>query len=331
MQPHPESQATLFQSFRDNYATKIVTGNFYFNAKPDIISLPIPPYKNFWIKIAILILILILIHLSIKLRLKLIRYKNKVLAKKIQEHTIQLNQTIKELRKAKEKLSLKSESQKLLMASISHDIRNPLSFIAYLSKESYENYTMPPELESNIKSIYTSSSQLMEFVTALLDYTKIYNGDHMDSTSKKINLFHLIKTKVSLFKNIAEHQKTRIHVEVASDTELIINREFLSIVLHNLIDNSLKNTHSGKIKISCYKESNLLYLTVADTGTGMSAETLAYYRNYKSETTNLEHKNTHHGLGIKIVSELVAIMDGELKIKSRLGHGTKVTLLFKTD
>lgn len=328
LQTYAVSQETIL-AIQNFHSDKTVKENFYCKVKPSSPSLP--PYKSFWFKVAILILLLVLIHLSIKLRLRLIRFKNKVLAEKIQEHTIQLNHTIKELRRAKEKLSIQNESQKLLMASISHDIRNPLSFIVYISKESYENFNMSPELEINFKSIYTSSTQLMEFVTTLLNYTKAYKGDYSDAPVKKVNLYHLINSKVTLFKNIAEHQKTSIQIEVSSDTGIIINREFLSIVLHNLIDNSLKNTYSGKIKISCYKELNLLFLIIADTGTGMSAETLAYYRSYQSGTTDLESVKMQKGLGIKIVFQLLAIMDGELKIESRLGHGTKITLIFKTD
>lgn len=288
-------------------------------------------YKNFWAKIALLILLLMLIQLGIKLRLRLIRYKNSVLTKKVQEHTIQLNHTIKELRKTKEKLYLQNESQKLLLASISHDIKNPLNFIAYVSKQSYESPSSFTEMQTNFKSIYASSTQLIDLVTTLVSYTKKYNEDYLTLPTVKVNLHRLICTKVSLFKNIADFQKTKINFEISSDIEVDLNREFLSIIIHNLIDNALKNTHFGEITLICHMEDKLLYISITDTGKGMSPETLAYYRNYKYNIDNQDIQGKHSGLGFKIISELLVIMNGEYTIESSLGKGTEITITIKID
>src|SRR5690606_9818403 len=194
------------KDLKKNYALEVDEPKIISNANLNYLKSGIDQetswYQNFWIKIVLLILLVILIQLGVKLRLRLIRYKNNELTKKVQEHTIQLNHTITELRKTKEKLYLQNESQKLLLASISHDIKNPLNFIAYISKQSYEDQDISTELQNHLKSIYTSSTQLIDYVTSLVSYTKRYNEDH-ELLLNEVNFHQLISTKVALFKNIA--------------------------------------------------------------------------------------------------------------------------------
>lgn len=322
------------KDLKKNYALEVDEPKIISNANLNYLKSGIDQetswYQNFWIKIVLLILLVILIQLGVKLRLRLIRYKNNELTKKVQEHTIQLNHTITELRKTKEKLYLQNESQKLLLASISHDIKNPLNFIAYISKQSYEDQDISTELQNHLKSIYTSSTQLIDFVTSLVSYTKRYNEDH-ELLLNEVNLHQLISTKVALFKNIAEYQKTSIHIEVSGETRVKLNREFFSIIVHNLLDNAIKNTHFGEIYINCHLQGELLYLSITDTGKGMSPETLAYYRNYKYNIDNPDVQKSYKGLGFKIISELLIIMNGECTIDSSLGKGTAITIQIKVD
>ncbi|WP_335966735.1 ATP-binding protein [Galbibacter sp. PAP.153] len=291
-------------------------------------QIPFPFYQKLWFKIGIVFLLFIIIQLGIKLRLKIIRHKNNILRKKVLEHTIQLNHTITELRKTKTRLSIQNESQKNLIASITHDIKNPLNFIAYVSKQSYDNFDLSPILKNNIKSVYTSSHQLTEFISNLLEYTKVYNNPERVQ-SRKFNLYQLINTKISLFQGIAEFQKTFIFNKVKHDMEIMLNKEFLSIILHNLLDNAVKNTYYGKITFDCYKMDNSLIISIADTGNGMSDKELNYYRDYQANIDNEPYKTRNKGLGIKIISELLIIMQGELKIESRSGYGTLIKLLFE--
>ena len=96
----------------------------------------------------------------------------------------------------------------------------------------------------------------------------------------------------------------------------------LSIVLRNLLDNAIKNTRQGKISISAKKDDRLQYITISDTGTGISADKIIELEN--GVITKKTTESTQ--IGYRIVYDLMQKMKGSIHIKSSEGNGTSITL-----
>ena len=283
-------------------------------------------WQTIWFNVLIGIIGCIILVFMFKMRLRYINYKNEILEQQVAIRTKQLGNTIKTLRKTKISLSKQNENHKRLIKNITHDIKSPLKFIAITGHYVYNNLSGANEIyKEDIESIYTSSSQLYYFVDSFLEYTKQADNDMKNTPSL---LKEVIKEKIIFFKNIANSRKIEIIDTTEHNTIVGVNRHLLSIVLHNLLDNAIKNTNDGTIALKTIVKDEEIILTINDSGKGMSKEQVIKYNQIiNQKADNLEYFN--NGMGLQIIAELLVIMDVKMTVLSEEGIGTEVTLYLR--
>jgi K+-sensing histidine kinase KdpD len=259
-----------------------------------------------------------------KLRVRYIKHKNIQLEKQVVLRTEQLQTTVVALRKTKNDLSVQVTNHKNLIKTITHDIKSPLKFIAITGRYLYNSLDKSQAIsKDDIKAIYTSSTQLYHFVDNFLEYAK--ETDLNSNESHPYSLHMLADEKAAFFKNIATAAKTTIENHIDARLFITVNRHLLSIILHNLLDNALKNTFEGTISINAIAEFDKLSISVADSGTGMKQETVDYYMNLSNQKITPVKQN---GMGLHMIAELLTITGGSLHISSGEGIGTTITISF---
>lgn len=313
--------------------TSLPHGTYYLTArkltgfdsgyKYKTLTILVPPafYQTIWFNILLLITGLLLIFYTIKMRIRYIRRKNILLEKKIAEQTSQLRNTISTLRKTKENLHEEIINHKKLIGTITHDIKSPLRFLALTGKHAYQNINDSKAVAEDLKSIYTSSFHLYNFVDNLLEYTK---ASKQENSSDPYNLYGLVEEKIKIFLNIASSQKTEISNKIERNSVLTINKLLLSIIIHNLLDNAVKNTLNGKISFTSGKKEESIFIKIKDTGRGMPPDLVEFYRNAKN--TKGPDNVRKIGMGLPMIIELLIILNGSIEIESTLGRGTEITI-----
>jgi CheY-like chemotaxis protein len=110
----------------------------------------------------------------------------------------------------------------------------------------------------------------------------------------------------------------------------MVDEQYLSQVLTNLLGNALKFTHSGSIRIESGKsDESQAFIRVSDTGIGISREFLPeIFEEFKQESGGYGRSYEGSGLGLTITKKLVELMNGTIKIESEQGIGTSITLTF---
>ena len=304
-------------------ARKLSGFNAQFQYKKLKITIPKLFHQSYLFYFIIILLLLLLIGYSIRLRTRYIKKKNILLQNKIAEQTFQLRNTIKTLKNTKESLKFEIANHKKLIAAITHDIKSPLRFLAITGKHLFDNKENKKAIQEDIENVYSSSNQLYNYVDNLLEYAKVSDDVTL---SQPYKLFDLINEKIDFFKNIASSKKTIIINLVPENETLTINRQLLSIIIHNILDNSIKHTYLGKIEFSFKKDLDEFLLIIEDTGYGMSQELLDFYNNRAFLKIK---KKQNIGLGLQMISELLDIIKGKIKIESALNSGTKIILLFE--
>lgn len=300
------------------FGSKHIYKEYHFSITPAF-------WQTTWFTVLLITLGLLMVYLIYKLRVRYIKHKNIQLEKQVVLRTQQLQTTVVALRKTKEDLSIQVNNHKSLIKTITHDIKSPLKFIAITGRYLYNNLEKSkPISNEDIKAIHTSSSQLFHFVDNFLEYAK--ETDLSGNESQPYSLTILAGEKADFFKNIATAAKTSINNKVDNSLFITVNRHLLSIILHNLMDNALKNTYDGTISILAAKDSSTLSISVADTGKGMSEELV---NQYMSSTTDKQDKPKQKGMGLNMIAELLAITGGTLHITSQENKGTTVTISFK--
>lgn len=212
-----------------------------------------------------------------------------------------------------------ADFQKKIIAAIVHGIKSPLKYLTLTGKRLYNMSDEEAVLRDVLRSMYTSSHHMYTFTDNLLQYVKLYLQAHQPILNT-FNLYELVNEKVLMFKDIAVSRGNVIHNQVHPQLLIYTDKQLLSIVVHNLLDNAVKYTAHGVITLSAFTVEKRMHLTVQDTGIGMDETILS---------TPSGFGNIEPGLGLVITRQLLAMINGNLEIKSRPGAGTTVILTFE--
>ncbi len=213
------------------------------------------------------------------------------------------------------------------VSTMSHEIRNPLNIIIGLSNILWQQNT-DEETTEVVRTLVDSSNHLMGLINDILDYAKIASGKlELNTTSVDLNAY---------ITNLVR-QHSRVASEKGLDFQLVLNYESdrnvqvdelrLTQVLVNLISNACKFTNTGFIRLEMElvaKSNNrqCVRFTVVDSGIGIQSENIAkILEPFTQEHASTSRRFGGSGLGLSIVTNLLELMGGELKITSEIGHG----------
>ncbi|MFW5437973.1 ATP-binding protein [Paenibacillus apiarius] len=209
------------------------------------------------------------------------------------------------------------------ISSVSHEIRTPLTsikgWVVTLKSDKKAGEAM---LADGLDIIESETDRLTELVDELLDLSKLDNGRIVLSRTP----LHLADLLRHIGKQLAPRAARQgISLEVQADETLPVihaDENRLKQVLINLLDNSLKFTGpDGIITVRAHSTQEQIIIAVEDTGAGIAEEDIEHVlqKFYKGNNSA-----AGSGLGLSICYEIVKLHQGQLKIDSRAGQGTKV-------
>lgn len=239
----------------------------------------------------------------------------------------QLEAIIHDLEKTKQDLHTEIIQHKKIIGTISHDIRSPLKYIQLIAKHlcSDTKKTKDSNTYKYANSIYKSSSQLYEFTKTLIEYSKIYIEDR-DYNQKQYSVHELIESKKLFFEDIAANNQTTITNTSDLNLKSDLNIRIISIIIHNLIDNAVKNTSSGIIEIGAKSDTDKISYWIKDTGIGMSQDIIDYYTKLFKNRDPEKLILSTYGIGLHLVLELLIILKGNISFSNPNNQGTMVTI-----
>jgi two-component system sensor histidine kinase/response regulator len=217
------------------------------------------------------------------------------------------------------KLDQLSRTQSRLIHIISHDYRAPLRNIhRYL--ELLENETLSKEerklLTADLKQTVNFTSNLL---LGLLKWnpedTKILNLS-MD----RVNLQEVLSDTLQLYGGIARGKNIKLTHSISHSLEVLVNSEFLELIMRNLLDNAVKFSNDGcHITLKAIQQKEHVQIEVADNGDGIpetiQKEILA---KWDEEFTTVSSQ----GIGLKLAREYALAMKGDLSFKTSSAGST---------
>ena len=274
--------------------------------------------------------------ISIGLYLRYLSQRKWRLAKLHQELLeSEVEKRTKELADAKAVAEKANQAKTQFISTISHEIRTPLHGILGI-KELLEKTQLSNEQRNYVDSIGYSGQRLLLTLTDILDFSKLEAG-RMEMSVESFNCVDLVEETVFLYHGFAAQNGNQLTADWTSESDLEIRSDQQKIrqMLANLVSNSIKFTHRGQIHISLKltaaedeRSANLLMISVTDTGVGVNKNEIATLSQaFNQASTQSFSKNiTGTGLGLSIVQKFCSLLGGELKVQSKQGWGTKVTL-----
>jgi signal transduction histidine kinase/CheY-like chemotaxis protein len=224
------------------------------------------------------------------------------------------------LRNERDRAEHASREKTHLLASTSHDLRQPLHALA-LFTETLAERELDPEARELVERIQASAEALEASFTSLLDLSRIEAGA-VEKEIGDVALGPLLTRLVREFADAAERKgialsavRTSLHVQ--SDPVL------LGRIVQNLVSNAVRYTREGRVTLDVRAEGGKAFVAVRDTGPGIPRDAQReIFREFRRLESSAAAAPGGAGLGLAIVDRLVRLLGLELRLESVPGRGS---------
>ncbi len=265
---------------------------------------------------------------------------NTELERKVMEATAELARRNEELRQINEELfeTQKSlaRSERLavagqLAASLAHEIGTPLNSISGHVQLLARRKTWDAGSERRLQIIETQIDNIVRTVKQLLSWTRKF-----DLCIERLDVRRVLEEAVLISSPALEFRKIKVKTEWSKECPAIYGDSgYLQQVFLNLINNSMDAMpRGGELKFRLLSpppengEARQVAVEVADTGVGMSPETLSHIFDPMFTTKRI---GTGAGLGLAICDQIIRQHAGTIRVESEPGRGTRFTLRLPID
>lgn len=211
-------------------------------------------------------------------------------------------------------------------ANVSHELKTPLQSIMGTAELMEDGLIKEKDLPGFASRMRQEAARMVTLVEDIIKLSQLDEGNALPMET--VNLLEVAKEVRSMLEDTAK-KKHIILLLKGEDVTVTGVYRLLMEVLYNLCDNAVKyNRGSGTVSIEIGEERGQAKIVVKDTGIGIPLEDQShvferFYRVDKSRSKS----SGGTGLGLSIVKHAVQYHNGEIKLKSRPGEGTEITVL----
>jgi signal transduction histidine kinase/CheY-like chemotaxis protein len=212
------------------------------------------------------------------------------------------------------------------LATISHELRNPLNAIMGWAHMMRLGNLTPANMERAVETIYRNAKSQAQLVADLLDVSRIISGK-LRLDMRTVDPINIVNAAIDSIRPAADAKSIRLQTILDSSAGPISgDADRLQQIVWNLLTNAVKFTpKGGKIQVTVQRINSHIEIVVSDSGVGISKEFLPYvfdrFRQADASTTRI-HGGL--GLGLSIVHQLVDLHGGTVAVASE-GEGKGAT------
>jgi len=216
-----------------------------------------------------------------------------------------------------------SRAREEMVAIVSHDLRSPLFAISaraqlLLRSESPSR----AEIVTCAESMRRSVTRMNRLISDVLDGERIARGRVLLDVHPH-DARGMIEDAIEPLRLKARDRDVRLEVEVPADSRVLCDRERISQVIANLVDNAIKfSTAGGCVRIGAARTGDAVSIRVDDSGEGITPEALPHI--FERYWHGAQSGRSAVGLGLAIVKGIVDAHKGTITVESRRGEGTSI-------
>jgi PAS domain S-box-containing protein len=215
------------------------------------------------------------------------------------------------------------------LANMSHELRTPLNAILGLSESLAENLVGPlnEKQQRYVTTIIESGHHLLSLINDILDLAKIEAGQIVLNIDE-VDVARVCQASLRMISEMAARKSQDVSLQVDADVNSVwADERRLKQILVNLLSNAVKFTpEHGKLGLQVtvnHAEKQVIF-TVWDSGIGISEQDLSrLFQPFVQLDSNLAREVTGTGLGLALVTQMVRLHGGSIRVESEPGQGSR--------
>ena len=239
-----------------------------------------------------------------------------------------VSERTKELELANIQLKEADRLKTIFLASMSHELRTPLNSIIGFTGILLQGLAgdLNEEQKKQLSMVKNSASHLLGLINDILDISKIEAGK-VDLTLEEFKLDDMIKEVAGSFTTVVSDKGLKFETDVPEGITLSNDKRRVKQVLMNLAGNAIKFTEKGKVKVAAViLEKDKVQIYISDTGIGIKQEDMGkLFEPFQQIDASLTKKYEGTGLGLHLTKKLLALLGGDIWVKSEYGKGSEFT------
>ena len=212
------------------------------------------------------------------------------------------------------------------ISNVSHEMKTPLSVIRNYADLLGSSASDEAKIREYSSIISDNAGKMADLVTNILRLNRIENQKIVPDM-EEYDLVRQLSDCILGFENVWEQKEIDIDIDMEDRCQIRSDESMLELVWNNLLSNAFKFTEQGgTVSLRQRTEEGKIYVSVTDSGCGMSEETIRHIfdKFYQGDTS---HSKEGNGLGLALTSRVLGLLGGELQVRSKEGEGSTFTVI----
>ena len=218
------------------------------------------------------------------------------------------------------------------VSNVTHELKTPLTSI-YMFAEALnmKSETLDAKQKKYTNIIVKESEKLKRMINNILEFSRT-ESNKLSYNLELSNVTDLVNATLKEMNYFLEINDFDVHLNIEKEVFAKVDPEGLKQALSNLISNAIKYSSARrKLNVTLFKNTSQIFIEVEDFGNGIPKDKLElifekFYRVHSSQNETVSGT----GLGLTVTKDIIEEQDGELWVESRLGKGSKFTIVLKT-
>jgi PAS domain S-box-containing protein len=220
-----------------------------------------------------------------------------------------------EILRAKEIAESADRIKSAFLASMSHELRTPLNSIIGFTGILLQGLAGPlnEEQEKQMGMVQKSARHLLQLINDVLDISKIEAGQ-LNLSIEQYDLSESFESVLQIIRPMALKKGLKLVVDIDSEVrDIVSDRRRVEQILINLVNNAIKFTDHGEVRIKSTVDEMRIVTSITDTGIGISPPNIAtLFEMFRQIDTGAARSYEGTGLGLSICRRLVEMLGGEI-------------------
>lgn len=250
----------------------------------------------------------------------------------IKENITEKKKLIDQLIKAKNQIEESDKLKTAFLQNMSHEIRTPLNGIIGFSRLLESDDLTKEEISEFVGLIKNSSNRLLETINNILELSKI-ETKQINVNNDFILVNELLLGLRERYSNKITEKGIELFLQMPLELEKSVlnsDKNMISLVLNNLINNAIKFTSKGTIELGYKYENDSYIFFVKDSGIGIKTEFLEkIFDRFFQADISVSRNYEGTGLGLSVCKEYVQLLGGKIWVVSNYGIGSEFYFTIK--